>query len=289
MGILRRYPAGVQQRNLQLHYAWDDNTRGQLRYVEDANGVITHYEYDKYGYFEQLDEGLDVVPGGRASNVLPATSGPFTNNDVGQTTGGEDDTGSGSWSNCINVLGLLFCLNCYYPRTDLPERLSNTVPAPEFGARKSCLHSAEYDVMGRPTLIEQGLGSSCDSVVRDHQMEYDDLGRLRELVSRGDGFDPNSIPPSTSFTFPDGGSGEGEGHTARGANASRGLVSRSRRTRACVDAPCTRTGRSRQHSPPRERRVGRRRPVVARPARTFAGSRTPGRRSRHGYAPSCAN
>lgn len=41
---------------------------------------------------------------------------------------------------------------------------------------------------------------------------------------------------------------EGEGHTVRDANASRGPVPRSRGTRACVDAPCTRTGRSR-HAP----------------------------------------
>ncbi len=56
-----------------------------------------------------------------------------------------------------------------------------------------------------------------------------------------------------------------EGNTGRRAIASAARVPRGRRPRACVEAPCARTGRSRGHSTELARRVVWERPVVVTP------------------------
>lgn len=64
-----------------------------------------------------------------------------------------------------------------------------------------------------------------------------------------------------------------EGNITGGVKASRRRTPRSRRPCACVETPCTGTGRSHKHPSRMVRRVGRRRSMTARPACTPVGSR----------------
>jgi RHS repeat-associated protein len=169
-----------------LDYGDDDNNRGQLTSVIDANGVEHTFEYDEeYGYPAGGREGLvDLDP--------PAgypVGGKQDSNPLGLTIAVCDDVRKCCAQISINVFPLVISTSCYCQTgggEGWPRRLGD-VPSPHWGFLTQSLDSASYDNSGRPTsLTVSNLRWSSSSEEQDgsrvYEFDYDDLGRPKNFT-----------------------------------------------------------------------------------------------------------
>ncbi len=180
-----------------IYVSYHDRTQnglsghGMVKTVTDPNGVQTRFDYDSRGQLYSETEGRPA-PGD--TQVLNAVT---TRHDFDLATR-HVYSKRGGWCGAPPLEGGLSGGNVYNDNDDVVENScvlgvwpmpgcsqSSVMPGPGFAEYSQSMPSADYDPMGRPTVINGviGVDGLDDASVRVN-MAYDELGRITSLERR---------------------------------------------------------------------------------------------------------
>ncbi|MFN0135725.1 MAG: RHS repeat-associated core domain-containing protein [Phycisphaerae bacterium] len=232
---------GCAETKLSYYGTLDLNKRGQLKMVEDANGVRHRFDYDAYGFLRQMIEGLQlsdfpnqpaVPPHIYPTVVTPGDHGPGghpTGNPSSDAGGDSGDNRPGGGeiicgydSNCN-----LICIKCPDDAPDEngasdpsnqqqygPRRLADVDDAPLVSPAQPLLadfmpslsarygcFSGQYDVVGRPIWSETCNTTYERNVDIRRDFVFDQLGRPAILKRDQYDYTHDNFIRETTFAY----------------------------------------------------------------------------------------
>ena len=184
---------------------YNGESNGALMYVEDPNGVVTWFEYDRWGQQKKEIEGVLLTPGLRTSIEMEQTPGAVAHtadqNDASHSIGASDGdvTGTMSADALGRFLAQLGCELCPLPggRSYGPDRLPTlpgfpsrpcstrplSVPKGQINAQ-----DIEYLPQGQIARLHTLASYPTHGADRTKEWEFDALGRMtRQTVDAYEG------------------------------------------------------------------------------------------------------